>query len=250
MKFLLLIATVALSGIALAASPSAEKLRQIPITVYPECELRESAVVPVFNALARADDVLVVSFTEAFKEAFRLADLGVTQGGVWIYTAQNASLNQTMRKNIEGVKGIVYVPDTYHDRHSPRQARSLHEEAKTMGLPLTVGVTFAGPTTFSGIAEMAPHGESLTIYANQVLRYGAKAYRKHVERAVAAARATNPKIKIEVAVAVAATPEANRQLLEVIRENLDVADRVGIFCDNSKASLEGLTQLVGGMRKS
>ncbi len=226
-----------------------ERLRNVPVTVYPDFDPRGSSLVGVCNGLLRSDDALVVSYTDAFKGAFRIADVGVNRGQVWVYVAGVADLGQTYRKNLEGVGGIVYVPDRLGTKPDARRAAGeLADQAKVLGVPLVVGLEERDLRSTAAVADVARSGAIFTIYANAHLAGPADAYRRHIEKTIRTARSENPQIKIELAIAATANPVARRHLLALVSANIDLADRVAIYCDDSQASLESLTALFGLLR--
>lgn len=235
-------------GAPVSPSVSAEKLHTAPITVYPNFDARDAAVVTIFNGFARADDALVVSYRDAFKGSFRVADVGVTRGQVWVYVPRAASLGQTYRKNVEGARGVVFVPDNAKKTDLRYLTGQLADEAKTLGVPLIVGLDDRDTATLDNVAEIARQGNVLTICASSRLHGTAAAYRTHVERVVRTAREVNPAIKVELAI-VATMEKADRApMLALVAGAADLADRIAIYCDASAESLESLKALVTTLR--
>lgn len=254
MKHPIFLLGLILAPLAFALSPDEQlaKLRSIPITVYPDAELMGSPIVTIFNSFARSDDALVVSSIDAMKDGFRVSNLGVNQGGVWLVTRTPLDLTQRWRRQTAGVTGVVYIPDTASKRTRPdmrRDAVSLREEAHGLGVPLVVGLEQQDARSFRQLDDVVRSGDILTIYASNILRAGSgSAYRQYVERLVAAARETNPKIRVEIAVPVAATSTATAAVQAVLVNIADLADRVAIYCDDRPESLASLKQLAHSLR--
>ena len=242
----LMIGVLMFSAVAMTAAPidRPERLRSVPVTVYPNFDPRGSSLVKTVNSFFSPDDAVVVSYTDAFKGSFRIAEVGVTRGQVWVYVAEAGSLAQTYRKNLEGVGGIVYVPALLRrETDARRVARDLADQAKVLGVPLVVGLNERALRSVTEITDVARSGAIFTVYASGHLTGSREAYRQHIEKVIRAARAENPQIKIELAIAATENPVARRHVLELISANIDLADRVAIYCDDSQDSVESLKAL-------
>lgn len=250
MKALIVTLTVAIAALTAAAAPEirTEKLRSLPVTIYPNFDAQGTALVPLFNKLAKADDALVVSYVDAFKGAFRVADLGVTQGQVWIYVAGDVSLGQRYRKNIVGAHGIVFVPTNARKTDVRRAAEQVADEAKSLGVPLTVGLDDRDTASLATVADVARSGDAITICASSRLQGSTEAYRAQVGKVIRAAREANPRIKVELAVIAGRDPGARAKLLEMAGAAADLADRLAVYCENDPESLGSVDALVGLLR--
>jgi hypothetical protein len=205
-------------------------------------------VTHIFNGFAREDDALVVSYVDAFKGSFRVANLGVTRGQVWIYVSAAANLGQTYRKNIEGARGIVYVPGKGMGANRRYVAGQLAEEARALGLPLIVGLNERDTWSLANVAEITRSGDVITICASRELRGPHPAFRTHVEKIIRVARDTNPAIKIELALIAMRSKAERAPMLKHAVDNIDLADRIAIYCDQDAESLESLKALLAGLR--
>lgn len=227
-----------------------EQLQAKPITLYPEIVPAQSDLPRYFSARARADDAIVISHGDALKVSARIAQLGVEHGEVWVHVPRDLDLTQNGRKNLEGAKGIVYVPaGRLSARRLSTEARQLAEKAGLLGCRLIVGLEPEQARTLNHIAEIAPHASILTIYDNQRMRRGAAEYRAHVERLVHEARAVNAGIQVEICISTGADAAATKALAGVLWTCADLADRIGIYCDDtpaSRASLDLLYQVLRG----
>lgn len=235
-------------------SPSVrtEKIRATPVTIYPGFDVRDAAFVACFNRFARTDDALVISHMEAFKGSFRVADLGVARGQVWVQVDREANLGQSLRKNVEGARGIVFIPDRDQvvSKHSNvrRTASQLAEEAKALGVPLIVGLDDRDTWSLANVADIARSGDVLTICASSRLHGSVAEYRAHIEKVIRAAREENPRIKVELAFIATMAVEDRARMFDLAVANIDLADRLAIYCDNNQESLESLTALLARLR--
>jgi hypothetical protein len=250
-----------LAGIGLSAEEKsswdpariAQRLGTTPITLYVEADLKNSPLVEFINSHARAADAVVVSYTDALKESARIGKLGVTRGEVWIYIPDDVDLVHNARKSIEGIDGIVFIPDPLVIEQSrgslSRKARRVAESAKTLEVRMIAGLESASLRKRANIDDLARHASVFTFYDVRALRRGQLEYRAHVERVAADARKANPDIDIEVAVSTGANDTATRAIVEVLLACADVADRIGIYADESpesRASLELMYRLLRG----
>lgn len=235
-------------GAPASPSVSAEKLHTAPITIYPNFDARDTAVVTIFNGFARADDALVVSYRDAFKGAFRVADVGVTRGQVWVYVPRAASLGQTYRKNVDGARGVVFVPDEAKRTNLRYVAEQLADEAKTLGVPLIVGLDDRDTATLDNVAEIARNADVITICASSRLHGTAAGYRTHVARVVRTVREVNPAIKVELAIIATMDKSDRAPMLALVAGTADLADRIAIYCDPNAESLESLKALLAALR--
>lgn len=244
--------TVCFTALAFGApvfpAVAAEKLRTVPITIYPNFDARDAAVVTIFNGFARTEDALVVSYRDAFKGAFRVAELGVRRGQVWVYVPRTASLGQTYRENVDGVRGLVFVPDDAKGTNLRYAAEQLADEAKTLGVPLIVGLDDRDTGSLANVAEIARSGDVITICASSRLHGSAAAYRTHIERVVRAAREANPTIKVELAVVATMEKNDRAPMLALLTGAVDLADRIAIYCDANAESLASLKALLAALR--
>ena len=228
------------------------RLRALPITLYPEVSLPESVYPAFMNRHARPEDAVVLSYLDAFKSSARVAKLGVERGQVWIHVTSDRDLTQQRRRHVEGASAILFVPSAHPQKGSGDilsiDAASLARSTNTLGCALVVGLEPADARTFAKVREVAAHGSVLTIYDNQKLRGGPATYRRYAERLVAEARAVNPQIKIEIAVCTGANETVTRSMVEILLACSHLADRIGIYCDDTPASLNSLVQLYALLR--
>lgn len=252
MKAILSFALACLATVAHAETLSPEartaKLRATPVTVYPRFDARGSALVTRFNTSARADDALVVSHVDALKSAFRVADLGLKRGQVWVYVAGAPSLGQTYREQVEGIGGVVYVPDDARKTDLRYTASMVAQEAQSLRVPLIVGLDDRDMASLGNVDDIARNGDVLLICASSRLKGAAAAYRSHLERVIAAAREANPRIKIELGFVADRDPATARKLIELALATIDLGDRVAVFCENTPESLANLDALLAAMR--
>ncbi|MCX6953192.1 MAG: hypothetical protein NTV51_13650 [Verrucomicrobia bacterium] len=241
---------LALTVTALGAAPGtrAEKLRSTPLTVYPTFDARGTGLVARFNAFATAEDALVVSYTDAFKGAFRVSQVGVTRGQVWVHVPGEASLGQRYRKNVEGARGVVYVPTDARKTDVRRAAEQVAEEAQALGVPLIVGLDDRDTGSLTNVADIARSGDVITICASSRLKGSVESYRAHVGKVIRAAREANPRIKVELAFVAGSDAGAGPKLIELATASVDLADRIAVYCDNTPESLANLGELVAALR--
>lgn len=244
---LVFVTALALGAAGAELSP-AEKVFRTPVTIYPNFAVCDTSLVAIFNGFAREDDALVVSQVEAFKSNFRVANLGVTRGQLWIAVSAAAHLGQTYRKNIEGARGLVYVP-AQGGRAAPRYAAGLlAEEAKSLRLPLIVGLDERDTWLLANVTEIAGNGDVITICASRELRGPTPEFRHYLARVIRVARETNPTIKVELALIARREKAERAQMLKHAVGNIDLADRLAIYCDRDEESLESLKALLVGLR--
>ena len=247
--FLVMSLTGAAAAEPVSSAVREEKSRAMPVTVYPNFIVRGTALLEQFNGFARADDALVVSYVDAFKVAARIADAGVTRGQVWVYTAIDASLGQTQRENLRGAGAIVFVPDRRRTKDAPRRiAELLAEEARALGVPLVVGLERQDAGSLAAVADLARRGDVLLIDVTEWARGAGEKYRDKVNRFVRAAREENPKIRVELAFSATGTAAERKQAVACVTVNLDLADRVGVFCDGSAEARGTLAELIARLR--
>lgn len=241
---------IALSVAAVGAPPEtrAERLRSTPITVYPTFDARGTGLVTRFNAFATEQDALVVSYADAFKGSFRVGGVGVTRGQVWIYVSGDASLAQRHRRNVDGARGVVYVPTDVRKTNVRRTAEQVAEEAQALGVPLIVGLDDRDTGSLANVADIARSGDVLTICASSRLKGTVESYRAHVGKVIRAAREANPRIKVELAFVAGSDAGAGPKLIEMAAASVDLADRIGVYCDNTPESLANLGELVAALR--
>jgi len=248
LKTVLMFITALAVGAPVPPTGSVEKIRGTPVTIYPNFDVRGTSLVAIFNGFAREDDALVVSHQDAFKGAFRVANLGVTRGQVWIYVPWAASLAQTYRKQVEGARGLVYVPGHATKTNLRYVAGQLAEEAKALRVPLIVGLDDRDTWTLANVADIARSGDVITICASRALRGSAEAFRAQIEKIVRVAREANPAIKVELALIATRAKAERTPMLKLAAGNVDLADRLAIYCDQDAESLEGLQVLLAGLR--
>jgi len=252
----LVVACLGLASLAAAAAPSSSdqarylRLHNAPITLYPEVQLAGSGLPGIFNAQARADDAIVVSYIDALKIPARLSSLGITRGEIWVYVPAELDLTQAGRRNLEGAKGILYSPAPARGKDlSAATGRRISESAATLGCRMIVGLEPAWTRSLDNVAVISLDAAVLTIYDNQRLQGGGAEYRRYVERLVREARAVNPAIQIEVCVATGHDAAATKAVAGVLWTCADLVDRIGIYCNDtaeSRASLEQLYQVLRG----
>lgn len=252
----LAVATLGLASLASQAAPSLPdqarylRLQAAPITLYPEAELAQSSLPGIFNAQARADDAIVVSYVDALKVPARLSSLGIERGDIWVYIPREMDLTQNGRRNLEGAKGILYVPSPGRGQAlSTAEARRIAESAAILGCRMIVGLEPDQTKNLRNIAEISRDAAVLTIYDHKRLQRGAAEYRKYVERLASEARAVNPAIKIEVCIATGGNADATKAAAGVLWACADLVDRIGIYCNNtaeSRASLGKLYEVLRG----
>lgn len=229
----------------------AERLGSAPITIYFEAPLENSSMVDFINRNARATDAIVVSYTDALKGSSRVENLGIQRGEIWMYIPDDVDLVHNARRNVAGLDGIVFVPDgALLDRSRgslSRRARHVAETARTLNLRMIAGLE---PVSFRkriNVDDMAKHASIFTIYDLTRLRRGQLEYRQFVTKIVNDARAANPGIDIEIAISTGANDQATMALLGVLVACADLADRIGIYVDESpesRASLELMYRLL------
>jgi hypothetical protein len=252
----LLVATFSLASLTSpAAPPSTDQPRRLrlldtPITLYPETNLAGSGLAGFFNAQARPHDAIVVSYVDALKVPARLSSLGIERGEIWVYVPADLDLTQAGRRNLEGAKGIVFVPASRIDNtRFNATARRISESAATLGCRMIAGLEQSQTRSLSNIADVARHASVLTIYDGQRLRSGGEEYRRYVERLAHEARAVNPSIQIDVCISTGGDAAATKALAGVLWNCADLADRIGIYCNDSaesRASLAVLYQVLRG----
>jgi hypothetical protein len=251
-----MMATFSLARLVSPAAPSAAdqqrylRLHDAPITLYPTDSVAGSGVAGFFNDQARPQDAIVVSHLDALKESARLSALGLGRGEIWVHVPREPDLTQAGRRQLEGAKGIVYVPAARRaDRLSAAGARRIAESAATLGCRMIAGFEPEQARDLNHIADLARHASILTIYDSLRLQRGGAEYRAYVERLVREARAANPSIQIEVCIATGRDAAATQALAGVLWTCADLADRIGIYCNDtaeSRASLALLLQVLRG----
>lgn len=256
MTRLLLVGLFALvaGGPALSAMEDMErmaKLARLPVTVYPDYDVRGSALVTWLNEKARPDDALVVSYTDALKVSARIADLRVTTPEVWVHVPAEVSIRDTHRRNFEGAKGVVFVPPAL-GRGDFRMVRSvssrLREDAHATGMKFVMGMEESDLRLRANAAEMAREADIVTIYLPRKVQAGGKEFRALFERIVRDAREANPSVQVELALTTANSLEATRFIASLVFANADLADRLGFFCEDSPESLDSLRTLLTVLR--
>jgi hypothetical protein len=65
--------TAVACGAPVTPSTTAEKIRITPVTIYPNCDVRGTSIVAIFNGFAKENDALVITQQEAFKGTFRVS---------------------------------------------------------------------------------------------------------------------------------------------------------------------------------
>jgi hypothetical protein len=250
LKTVLIFLTALAFGAPAPLPVSAERLRATPLTIYPNFDVRGTAIVTIFNGFAREDDALVVSHLDAFKGGFRVAHVGVTRGQVWIHVPWAASLGQTFRQNVEGARGLVYVPSRATRTNLRLVAGQLADEAKALRVPLIVGLDDRDTWTLANVEEIARSGDVLTICASRELRGTAQSFRARVVRIIQVAREANPSIKVELGLIAPRAKEQRAPMLNLAAGSIDLADRLALYCDQDAESLESLKALLAGLRPS
>ncbi len=252
---LLVLSAVSVAAHAAAMSPADaqryQRLHEAPITLYPESELTASPVPAFFNARARADDAIVVSYIDALKVSARISQLGIKNGEVWLYVPRELDLTQGGRRNTEGAKGIVYVPgDSRHSTLSRAATERIADDAAALGCRMVVGLEPELARSLVNVSDLARHASVLTIYDNQRLRRGGAVYREYVERLVKEARSANPSIKIELCISTGRDDATTKAVAGVLWTCADLVDRIGIYCNDTPESQASLTQLYQVLRGS
>lgn len=232
--------------------PRLARLRALPITLYPEVSLPRSTYPAFMNQHARPEDAIVLSYFDAFKSGARISKLGIQRGQVWIHVASDRDLTQGGLKYIEGASAILYVPAAHPLKGSKDtlmiDVGGLARSTATLKCPLIVGLEPGDARNFAKVREVAAHAAVLTIYDNQKQKGGPEAYRRYVERLVAEAKAVNPKILIEVAVSTGTSDAATTAASSLLYVCADLADRIGIYCDDTPESLTSLSRLYDMLR--
>ncbi|PTX95664.1 hypothetical protein DB354_09630 [Opitutus sp. ER46] len=223
-----------------------EKLRNLPVTVYPDFYVGESPFVKQLNDLTRPGDAVVVSHLDALKGSFRVADVGLKQADVWVHVANDTLISERQR-NLAGAKAVVFVPGRYHDGVR-REAQMMREDTQHLGIPLVVGLEYPDTRVLAHVGEIARYGDVITVYARSELSSGRVAFREYVERVVRAAKEANPNIKVEVAVAAARTREATLAVYGALLDSADLADRVAIYCNDTPEAATSLAELMHALR--
>ncbi len=251
-RHLLALAVLFATGcFASAATPSAseEKVQALPLTIYPRFEVRDAGFVPTFNRFARPEDALVVASTDALKLNFRVASLGVSRGQVWIYEGQDISLGQTHRENIAGARGLVFIPSHLPSTPTLRGlATQVADQAKSLGLPLIVGLDERDLRTLSNVADLVRSADIFTICASSRLHDSPADYRAAVAKIIAAAREVNPRIRIELGFVAPMDAAFCAHQIELAVATADLADRLAIFCEASAESRASLDKMIARFR--
>jgi hypothetical protein len=237
-----------LSGSWLLAAPGAAELEgqrrrlgDLPITLYPDFVVQDSSLPAFVNSHARPQDAVVISWRDALKGSFRVPQLGITRGQVWVYVPHDMDLAQQGWRNLQGISGIVFVPEA--GLVTAATVNGLVETASALKCTLIVGVESRRAIPLFNVPTLSRPAQVLTIYDNARLRDGAGSYRRYVDRMTAEARGVNPGIQIEVAVATARGAQATKAVYETLVACSEVADRVGIFCNSTTESDESLRLL-------
>lgn len=251
----LVVASLGLASLASQAASSLpdqqrhRRLQAAPITLYPEADLAGSSLPGIFNAQARPDDAIVVSHVDALKQSARLSTLGIERGDIWVYVPREMDLTQAGRRNLEGARGILYVPSPGRGQAlSAAEARRVSESAAILGCRMIVGLEPDLTRNLHNVAEISRDASILTIYDPQRMRRGGAEYRKYVERLVREARAVNPAIRIEVCIATGGDAAATRAAAGVLWTCADLVDRIGIYCNDSAESRASLGRLYAVLR--
>lgn len=246
-----LFASLTLAGFAETIAPADgdAKLSALPLTLYPCFDVRDGDFATLFNRVARPDDALVVSLIDVSKLSYRVSNLGVTQGQVWIYVDRDVPLGQTYRENIAGARGLVYVPS-----HIPRMptlrgvAQQVADGAGALGLSLAVGLDDRDTRSLSNISDIARSGEVLTICASSRLHDSPADYRAAIVKTIAAGREVNRRIKIELAFVAPIDPAFCDHQLGLAEATADLADRFAIYCEPSAESRANLERMLARFR--
>ncbi len=253
---LLLVCSLLLPVIGHSQAPALDdqakirKLSQTPFTLYPNAVVTDSNYPALFNRHARAGDALVVSYQDALKVSAQISDLGIQRGEVWIYVPHSLDLTQRGRRNVEGAHGIVFIP-TLTNRNVPTlatQALRLSEATTILGMKLIAGMEPNTPFRPREIADLAKCAEIFTLYEPRKLSRDLAQFHRHFERVVREARGANPAIKIELAISTGQNEEATRQLAGVLWHYADQIDRIGLYSDESRESVESLELLLKVLR--
>lgn len=227
------------------------KLARMPVTIYPDHDVRGTALLAWVNEKARADDALVVSHLDALKVSARIADLQVTTAEVWVHVPGEVSIRDTHRRNFEGAKGVVFVPPAI-GRGDFRMVRSvssrLREDAHAAGMRFTMGMEEGDLRLRANATEMAREADIVTIYLPRKFQAGGKEFRAYFERIVQDARGANPQVQVELALTTANSLEATRYIASLAFANADLIDRLGFFCENTPESLDSLRTLMTVLR--
>ncbi len=110
------------------------------------------------------------------------------------------------------------------------------------------GLSYGDSRRTSNVRDLATQVDVLTLYSAEILTRSPDRYRAWVEKVAAQARKANPEIIIEVAITTGANDAGTQLMYNTIAELIHVADRVGIYCELSKPSLESLVMLIEGLR--
>lgn len=234
------------SAVEMPLDARREKLRGLPVTLYPNFYVADSSFLAEINKVTRPGDAVVVSHLDALKGSFRVSKVGLKNADVWVHIVEGVEIGQNER-NFAGAKGIVYVPQRYRERVG-YETGLLHGETQGLGIPLIVGLEPNDTRTLDNVAQIAKHGDVITVYAWRELTAGRAAFRTYLERIVRTAKEANPGIKVEVAVAVTRTTAATLAMYAVLIDSADLADRVAIYCNDSPEAAQSLAQLMHALR--
>lgn len=240
-----------LSAETLTDAQRLAKLQAMPIAVYPEFDVKGSALVTLLNQRARAGDAIVVSYTDAMKGSFRVEQLGLQRADVWIYVSGEVDFNQAYRKNFAGAKGVVFVPPARGlggMKMLHATTARMREDANIHGMRFIAGLEEADWRLNANAAEIARHAEVVTIYLPKRIRSGGAEFRQALQRAVGEVRAANPNVEIELAVPTGATSAATQLLSGLAFANADLVDRLGIYCEDTPQSFASLDLMLSVFR--
>lgn len=218
------------------------RVATMPITLYPEFDVVGTDLPRFLNRQARPGDALVISWREALRGSFTVAQVGLTKAAVWIYVPRDMDLSESGRRHVQGAGGIVYVPEAPGDVGAPA-VHAVAQTAEALGCRLIVGLDHQQRGRILNLDALCRPAEILMIYENTLLRAGATAYRAYVARIVQAAREYRPDLKVEVAVATTRDSKSTTAVFDVLLACSDLADRIGVFCDDSAESNASLAQL-------
>ena len=232
---------------ALSDTERMARLARTPIAVYPDFEVGGSRLVPLLNERAREGDALVVSYTEAFKGDFRVEQLKLIRPEVWLYVRGVPDLRHAYRRQTDGLKGLVFVPEAGAKgrgemRNLGLTMQRLREDADALGLRLVAGLEEPDFRLVGNAAEIARHAQIVTVYLPHMISAGGQAFRPKFEKLVAEARQANPSVQVELAIPTG-TPQATQALAGLAFSNIDLADRLAIYCKDTSESYASLEKM-------
>ncbi len=220
----------------------------MPVTIYTDFDVSGTPFLPLLRSLMRPGDALVVSYLDAFKGDFRVAQLELPAGAVWVHV-KSAGFAQARARNLAGVGGIFVFPLDRRGGIVDRAAiESAADEARSIGVPLMAGIGSRSAFTLSNVGDLARAAPMFSFYASEEQARSRDVFTARVGRVIRDAKENNPTVKIEIAVASCATREASLATVEALRTVGPLIARIGIYCNDTKPSSESLALLLNELR--